>query len=233
MNNLKPDQPKFSGDFPPSALSAGVDALRLTARQVPPTLLARRTDCQYIETGPAQGEFRLPLFGAPILVRYPELVAYASQAGLDLALQALPLPTQALLLYHFTSSDGTPLSNRWVSFGDLTDGRIYQQAFQGYAGDKLTRHFGERIEDFRQACRTAGGQPAEIGDAAFTFTPLPRVPLLVTYWLGEDEIPSACKILFDASARNHLPIDVCAILGSMLASRIFKASPPVPKPAGG
>ena len=232
MNNLKPDQPKSSGDFPPSALSVGVDALRLTARQVPPTLLARRTDCQYVETGPGQGEFRLPLFGGPILVRCPELVAYAGQAALDLLCKPCRC-TQALLLYHFTSSDGTPLSNRWVSFGDLTDGRMYQQAFQGYAGDKLTRHFGERIEDFRQACQTAGGQPAEIGDAAFIFTPLPRVPLLVTYWLGEDEIPSACKILFDASARNHLPIDVCAILGSMLASRILKASPPVPKPAGG
>jgi hypothetical protein len=52
---------------------------------------------------------------------------------------------------------------------------------------------------------------------------------MVTYWLGEEEFPSSAKILFDATATHYLPIDVCAILGSMLVSRIGKCAPAAPK----
>ena len=163
------------------------------------------------------GEFSLSFFDTPIWVTYPELVA-CSAAG-----EALPLPVQALLLYYFGTCDGTPPAGNWVSFGDLPDGRIYAQAFQGYSGDKLARQFGSQIAAFQAACLAAGGQPVNGGDAAFSFLALPTVPLCVTYWLGEDEFPSNCKVLFDPAVRSHLPTDVCAILGSMLVSRISKA----------
>lgn len=202
----------------PSALEAGIDGLRDGLRQKSPKLMARCTGAEYRETAPGHGEFTLPYYETPIRLTYPELIAYQPGG------QPLILPVQALLLYHFTASDGAPLTGKWVAFADLLDGRMYAQAFQGYAGDKLSKTFGNQIEPFRQAGLAAGGQPAAFGDAAFTFQPLPRVPLLVTYWLGEDEFPPSAKILFDSSARSHLPIDVCAIMGSMLVSRIIKAS---------
>ncbi|MDL1911699.1 DUF3786 domain-containing protein, partial [Chloroflexi bacterium CFX6] len=55
------------------------------------------------------------------------------------------------------------------------------------------------------------------------FQPLPRVPLMTTYWLGDEDFPSSCKILFDESATHYLPIDACAILGSMLTRKIIAA----------
>lgn len=210
----------------PSALETGVDGLRNELRHRSPAALAYNTGAKYHEPTPGQAELSLPYYGMPITIPFPALVAY-QQPG-----QPLPLPIQALMLYHLTAADGSPLTGKWVSFSDLLDGRTYAQAFQGYAGDKLSRAFGNQIEPFRQSCLAAGGQSAEFGDAAFTFSPLPRVPLLVTYWLGEDEFPPSAKILFDSSARSYLPIDVCAILGSMLVSRIIKASRPGQAPAG-
>ena len=44
---------------------------------------------------------------------------------------------------------------------------------------------------------------------------------MVTYWLGDEDFPSSCKILFDESASHYLPIDGCAILGSMLVRRLL------------
>lgn len=211
----------------PSALETGIDGLRSALRQRLPQELAHLTGAAYQAAVPEQGEFCIDYYEMPVRITFPELIAY-QQPG-----QPLPLPVQALLLYHFTASDGTPLTGKWVAFNDLLDGRVYAQAFQGYAGDKLSRAFGNQIEPFQQACLAAGGRPAAFGDAAFSFSPLPRVPVLVTYWLGEDEFPPSAKILFDASARNYLPIDVCAIMGSMLVSKILKASKTGQKPAAG
>jgi hypothetical protein len=67
-----------------------------------------------------------------------------------------------------------------------------------------------------------GGIPADVGSASYVVWALPRLPLLVTYWLGDEDFPSSCKILFDSSATHYLPIDGCAIAGSMLTGKLQK-----------
>ena len=209
---------RLSTETPPIGLAASAETLRSSLRPISPAHLASRTDTRYQEHNPGQGEFSLSFFTDPIRLTFPALIAQR-QPG-----DPLPLPVQALLLYYFSASDGSPLSGKWVSFGDLPGGRIYQRAFQGYSGDKLSRLFGNHIDQFCTACLAAGAQPAEGGDVAFLFQALPRLPICVTYWQGDDEFPPTCQLLFDRSACSHLPIDVCAILGSMLVSRISKAA---------
>lgn len=204
-------------DPPPvSDLAVSVEQLQVSLRQASPQQLAANTNSTYIETGADAGEFRLRFFNDLLVIPYPEWVVYSSST------EPCSLPVQALLLYHFQTSNGIPLSGKWVSFAELPGGRIYSQAFQGYSGDRLSGLCGNQIDLFRQACLEALGQPEGVGDAAFSFFALPRVPLLVTYWLGEDEFPPFCKVLFDSTAVNSLPIDVCAILGKMLISRIAR-----------
>jgi hypothetical protein len=80
------------------------------------------------------------------------------------------------------------------------------------------------LDAFHKACQSAEGQPADLASASYTFQPLPYVPLMVTYWLGDEDFPSSCKILFDASASHYLPIDGSAILGSMLVRKLLAAT---------
>ncbi len=105
---------------------------------------------------------------------------------------------------------------------DLPDGRMYNQAFQGYSGDLIREAVANNLEIFKSACLALDGHPVELGSAAFAFVALPRLPLLLTFWPGDEDFPASCKVLFDASARDHLPIDVCAILGSQLAGKIIR-----------
>ena len=201
------------------ALAVETERLRERLRRQQPDEFAGLAGAAY--SAQEGGRLSLDLWGAPVLFDFPALVACRERAGTPLA-----LPVQALLMYYLATTDGIRPSGEWVSFADLPGGRIYAQAFQGYSGSLLTRAFGEDIQSFGRACLAAGGEPvAELGDAAFAFAGLPRVPLLVTYWQGEDEIPSASQVLFDSTATHHLPIDVCAILGGMLVSRILKARP--------
>ena len=214
------DSSQDSGKRPRSSaadlLAARVDELRAAVRKVEPKVLAAHTGAAF---DAEKNEFRLSLWNGEVILDFPALHGREGNSG-----QELPPPVQALLLYYFSTSDGLPVAGKWISFAGLPDGRIYNQAYQGYSGDELARQIGDDLSAFERAAEKLGGQRWQSGDSAYVFWALPRLPLLVVCWRGDEEFPSSCKILFDASASHHLPTDVCAILGSMLTRRLLKAT---------
>lgn len=198
----------------PSQLIDRLHQLRSTLQAQDPSLVAARSGITHSTVGPDRVELQIPIWGDVCILPFPRLTGYNSRGD--------PLPDflQTLLLYYLVTADGMPLTGRWVSFADLPDGRMYNTAFQGYSGDEIVKRFGMDLDTFGSACSKAGGNFIEIGSASFVFQALPRVPLMTTYWLGDEEFPSSCKILFDESAGHYLPLDACAILGSMLTHRL-------------
>lgn len=165
------------------------------------------------------GLLRLSLFGQFVHVTFPDLVACDAQTD-----ASLPDSLQVLLLYYLNTADGTPIEGRWVSFADLPDGRFYNQAYQGYTGKELARHFGNDIDSFAGAACKLDGMPIACGDAGFVFYALPRVWLAVVAHRGDEDFPPSYQILFDASVSHYLPTDVCAILGSMLTRKLINVN---------
>ena len=236
--NWRPARPEMAS----ARFADRVDELRSTLRFQDPGLVAARSEVPYLRLGPGRGELHIPFWGNVCILSWPELICRNMQE------EPLSDFHQALLLYYLLTADGTPLSNKWVSFAELPDGRMYSVAFQGYTGDEIIKRFEpvgrngippeppERIvedpagggakplHELTQACLSCAGKPMAIGSASFVFQALPRVPLLVTYWLGDEDFPSSCKILFDVSACHYLPIDACAILGSMLAHKVIASA---------
>ena len=164
------------------------------------------------------GQLHLTLWSRPISIACSEWVAYPEGEN-----QPLSAFDQALLLYYLTTADGAPLTGEWIAFSDLPDGRFYNQAFQGYTGKELARLFQNDRVAFERAAQSLGGVHQPLGDAAYAFQALPRVPLLAVYWQGDEDFPSSCQVLFDAAARHYLPTDAYAILGSTLTRRLIKA----------
>ena len=227
--NWRPSRPEMAS----AQFADRVDELRSTLRFQDPGLVAARSGVSYLTFGPGRGELHIPLWGNVCVLSWPQLIGYNTEA------ETLPDFHQALLLYYLLTADGTPLTDKWVSFAELPDGRMYNAAFQGYSGDEIVKRFEHMEQDarsvpperitnpldaFKQVCLSCGGESVEIGTASFVFQALPRVPLMATYWLGDEDFPSSCKILFDASASHYLPIDACAICGSMLAHKLIAVS---------
>jgi hypothetical protein len=232
--NWRPARPESTS----TRFADRLEELRSTLRFQDPGLVAARSGVSYLMLGPGRGELHIPFWGNICIFSWPQLIGYTTQA------ETLPDFHQALLLYYLVTANGSPLTGKWVSFADLPDGRMYNAAFQGYSGDEIVKRcekvgragipperteriapassgiFDNPLHEFGKACLSCGGQPVEIGSASFLFQALPRVPLMVTYWLGDEDFPSSCKILFDASASHYLPIDACAILGSTLTRQI-------------
>lgn len=212
---VKEKNPVLSGQ----ALSDRVSELRTAVKAIPPERLATCTASIFVGSGRGEGRFILSLLNEEIHVNYPSVEVCSSSGN------ALPVFLQALILYYFATSTGAPLSGNWVSFADLPNGRMYAHAFQGYSGDPVAKSVGTDLSRFHERCKKAGGLSCKMADAAYTFQGFPRVPLLLAYWLGEDVFPSTCKVLFDSSACNYLPIDACAILGSLLVKNVLRSDP--------
>jgi hypothetical protein len=202
----------------PSQLADRIHELRSTLQLRDPGLIGARSGLSYLTVGQDRGEFQIPFFGEEVTIKWPNLICYNETNN------ELPSFIQALLLYYLSTADGAPLTGKWVSFADLPDGRTYNAAYQGYSGDELVKAFGFDLAAFETACLKFGGRPVEIGSASFVIQALPSLPMLVTYWLGDEDFPSSCKILFDSSATHYMPIDGCAIAGSMLSKKLRKAN---------
>lgn len=199
------------------ALATRVDELREALQRVPVNLLAERTGSNYQALDPERGEFRLALIDSPMVVRHPGFQTFDAQNN------ELPSFHQALVMYYLHTADGTPLAGKWISFAELPDGRVYNSAFQGSTGDSLVKTFGFDVDSLRQVCEKLGGMSQSgYGDAAYVFSALPRVPIMLNYWCGDEDFPSTCKLLFDESVSHYLPTEACAILGNMLKGRIEK-----------
>ena len=187
-------------------------------------LLARNTGASYQINDAEKGVFRIPVWGDLVEVTSPDFVAYPTNS-----IQPLNAVIQGLILYHFLTADGTPESGSLISFSELPDGRFYTQAFQGYTGGELARHFKDDLASFRDAAKNQAGIPQRVGDAAFTFRLFPNVNLAAVCWLGDEDFPTNYQILFDASVAHHLPTDACAIAGSLLTRKLISAGKAEPR----
>ena len=173
----------------------------------------------YAGAAVAVGGLELRVWQTAVFIPTPDYIAHDRKTG-----AVLDPMTQALIAYYLWTTDGTPPAGKWIGFTELTDGRFYTQAFQGYTGRELAVHFGHDVARFRETAVALGGQVAPFAGVACQFQVLPRVPLLVVCWPGDDDFPASYRILFDAHVNHHLPTDACAIIGSTITRRLIRHS---------
>lgn len=136
------------------------------------------------------------------------------------------LLVQSLILAYLTTADGTPYSQNLISFRELPDGHNYCHAFQGYAPDRLARHFNQDMEGFCGACRRLGGVPVGMGDAGFAFDVFPMIRITVVYYLGDELFSASASLLFDSNVSHYMVTAGLASIGAALVDMIIKNRSP-------
>lgn len=195
-----------------SSLLRRVISLRYDLTQRDLTILADLSGADLVPGG-----LVLMVWGTAVFITTPDFVARNQETG-----AVLDSMTQALIAYYLWTTDGAPAAEEWMAFTELPNGRFYTQAFQGYTGQKLVRHFGNDIAWFEETAVALGGQAVPFGDIAFQFQVFPHVILMVAAWQGDEDFSPSYKILFDAHTSHHLPTDACAIIGSMITGRLLQ-----------
>lgn len=162
---------------------------------------------------------QIPYWGRVVSISWPDLEGrYLDER------EAFSIFDLGMLLYYLHTADGIDLADRWIGFRELPDGAFYNQAFQGYSGNRVAQQFTDDVEAFQAAAGALGGlKLTALAPAAYAFSPLPRIRLALAFWPGDEDFPSRATVLFDAHANHYMTTDGLALLGSGLARRVIKA----------
>ena len=124
-----------------------------------------------------------------------------------------PVYIRMMILHHLLEAKkGAVLAGEFVTMHSLKDTCVHTEAFNNRAVYPLARAFAANLEAFRKAGEALGGVPAPGGDHAFILYAFPTIPIKYIFWDGDDEVPAAANVLFDANVTDFThPEDVIGL----------------------
>ncbi|RZB37611.1 MAG: hypothetical protein SRB2_00713 [Desulfobacteraceae bacterium Eth-SRB2] len=120
---------------------------------------------------------------------------------------------------------GVPVSGNWVSFRELKHGREGYPLFQKRCEEPLKRVADIYTDLFDDMVHILSGKQVEKqfeSDISVVLHPLPKVPVMVCYWLPEDGLESSLNVFFDQTADENLDIGSVFTLGVGLTQMFEK-----------
>lgn len=160
----------------------------------------------------------MDFIGRKHFVSFPDIeVRLADESG------EVPLTEQVLILHYLNAADGAPPADHQVDYREMPSGEFYYPAFYKRAEAPLIAAFGSRPEMLPRLAPGLGGEEVEgRGDAAARFQALPRVPVTLVVWEGDEEFEAAGKILFDRSVSHYLSTEDAAWVSGMIVYRLMR-----------
>jgi hypothetical protein len=128
-------------------------------------------------------------------------------------------------LTYILHGEGLPVSGRWVSFRELPGGRAQYPLFQKRCEESIKRVADRYPDLFNDIIHLFSGQKVEPqfqSDISVVLLPLPRVPVMICYWLPEEGLGSSLNVFFDETASRNLDIGSVFMLGTGLAEMLRK-----------
>lgn len=136
-----------------------------------------------------------------------------------------PTPYVRILLYNYLVRGGGPMpTGRWVPIENLPGALSKGPELDAVCEAKLAAACRENgSKALGEACRRAGGTQIEAGNAdlACRFPGLPKVPLLLLIWEGDEDFPPRAKLLMDETVAEHLDADSLLVLAELMTDKIL------------
>lgn len=169
-----------------------------------------------LETEAGRTVVRLNYFDQPCLVTMPDVEVMAVSGN------PLTQRDKLIILHYLITADGSPLTGKPITFKELPEGAVYYPTYVKRTIKPLLDKFADRPKSLLAAAASLGGVKANTGDFSFRLNALPGVPLTVTLWLGDEELPSEGNILFDSSITGYLPTEDITVLCEILAWKLVR-----------
>lgn len=136
----------------------------------------------------------------------------------------IPLQEQVIILHYLLGCGGLKVTGDWISYREIPGAAFYFSAFVKRAIDPLKKVFGTNTAGIVKPALALKGSAIEAGDAGFEFSLLPKTPMQLILWEGDEEFPAEANILFDKSAGKILSPEDAAWLAGMLVYRLIAIS---------
>lgn len=113
------------------------------------------------------------------------------------------VPEMYCILSTYAAADDIPLSGEQVSLAALDPVCRAELSEEDCAA--LLKYIGQDFTALQAANVPFFGAKSERGDLAFDVWPLPRVPVTLALWQGDEEVADGGTLLFDRTAAHYVP----------------------------
>lgn len=130
--------------------------------------------------------------------------------------------TSILILHYLTKKLKAlpPLRESWVSFKELVGGQGYFPSFKKRVIDVIFRKYDRNPEALFELTERFKAKRTQIADVSIALDAFDNVPLLITFWKGDDELEAEANVLFDKSIADIFCTEDIVILAETVAHTI-------------
>ncbi|TET33656.1 MAG: DUF3786 domain-containing protein [Planctomycetota bacterium] len=125
-------------------------------------------------------------------------------------------------LYYLTHAKEVLISEEWTTGERLEAGAFFFRGPHALPTERVEEEWGTDLNKFCARANFLGGKKIKIAaDATYRFEMLPRIPVLLGLWVGDDEFPPRAQFLFDPSIVKHFTLDVVLYTCNYLIERMI------------
>ena len=185
-----------------------------------PLHVCRLSGALCIEKEGLPSSIRLTFLNRMITVSWPDL-SFSQDSN-----EEVPIKQKILMLHYLNGSKGEDLTGEWISYQDIPSARFYLDAFNRRVKYPLVSTFGERPDKLPLLAKELfGATTSSIGDISVLIQALPKIPVTLVIWKGDEEFSSDGTIVFDGSIQNILsPEDISELTSQIVYPLIAKAT---------
>ncbi len=167
---------------------------------------------------PGSSAYTIRSFGMDFVVSLRAKSISSNAAGSEVLLKKLGYFFKLSVLWYLAGAKEIACTGRAVKLQDIPGGDAFIRGSHVLPLEPVAAKYGKNKAGFLEKGKELGGEPHNLGDAALRLYPLPRVPVIITLWLEDDEFPARADLLFDSTCCLQLPPDVvwCVAMMSLL-----------------
>jgi Domain of unknown function (DUF3786)/Putative Fe-S cluster len=131
----------------------------------------------------------------------------------------------APFLSYILYGQGLAPTGKWVPYRELRGGRDGYPLFQKRCDEPMKRVADLYTPLFDDIVHVFGGKKVDKqfeSDISVVLSPLPKVPVMICYWLPEDGLDSSLHVFFDETADRNVDLGSVFTLGTGLAQMFTK-----------
>ena len=179
---------------------------------------AQRAKCEYLSD---KQHYIINLLNVEYIVNLIDKKIYSNKEG------SPPKPAVFLeelcILAYLINSKEIPLANKLVKGETLPGGQFFFRGVHKLPTEKLEKAFGTNPQALLQASEQFNAQKCEYGDVSVSLFILPRLPLTIVIWRGDEEFAARASILFDQTAAYQMPLDALMAAVNLTVDGLMKA----------
>lgn len=152
--------------------------------------------------------YTMTAFGMEFSVSARNRSITSAAAGSNVLLQKLGYFFRLSVLWYLVSAKDIACTGRPVKLQNIKGGDIFTKGSHVLPLEPLAGKYGRNKQGFIDKGKNLGGELVSLGDAALRLFPLPRVPVVLSLWLEDDEFPARADLLFDSTCDLQIPTDI-------------------------